>query len=213
MRVNRIKQGKFIDLIYPETEERVILEAPHAAAPKREFYTDLIAWEIAERTGWGALISRISRINADLNRDFDYSPEGLDYQEEALKERQKLLDDALKRLNWQGEKIIYIALHGMKDRPHADIILGTLYGKLCPMEIRDIFAEKLSLALEVAEVPNRVVKEDEFPGHPSLIEFKNTFGENFFVIQVEISKTLRTKYTEEVIDALILAVKGILRKL
>ena len=40
-----IVEKKFFDLVIPNSASRVIFDAPHAAAPKREYYTGTIAFE------------------------------------------------------------------------------------------------------------------------------------------------------------------------
>jgi len=212
----RLEERKFFDVVYPFSKERVLIEAPHAGGPHRDNYTGFIAWELFERYGLGGIISRTSRELVDFNRGEE---ENKSYQREGIAKRNEAIAKLFEHLGWKGEEpLLYLALHGVKDenvnRHGADFILGTIRGELCPAEFRDSFQEGLSMALKAAQAPSRGKSEvSKYVGHPSLLRLKELFGPNLFIIQLELSATLRKKYTEELISALFLAVKGALRRL
>ncbi|WP_456419750.1 hypothetical protein [Thermovibrio sp.] len=214
----RLKEKRFFDVIYPVSEDRVIIEAPHAGGPKREYYTGYIAVELCDRYGWGGIISRTSRLIVDFNRDEEFRAKFGSYQREGIEARNGALKKLVNRLNWEGSSpLLYLTLHGVSDENAnscgGDFIVGTINGQLCPLEFRDGFTQRLSQALKTCGAPHRGVKEVRYSGDPSLIEIKRLFGEKFYLIQLELSKELRERFTDEIISSLFLAVKGTLREL
>ncbi|MEO2068956.1 MAG: hypothetical protein ABGX27_05535 [Desulfurobacteriaceae bacterium] len=214
------QERRFVDVILPKNSFRVILDAPHAASPKREYYTGAIVSGVALRCGVGGVISRVSRMIADLNRGIDYSPElgTQDLQRKAIKEHFKSMEDILRHISCIDggrvtQPVLLVAVHGVKDenaeRHSCDVIVGTCHLGVCSEEVRDWLVDMFSSLLEKQKVPSRVKCEvPEYSGHPSLIEFRNIFGEKFNVIQLELSKKLRTEFREEVIESLLIICKS-----
>ncbi len=213
----RLKETRFHDVYLPLRKDlKVVFWAPHAAAPKREFYTGTIVRELHRRVGTAGIVAQVSRAVADLNRPADHT--GVDcscpenYQREAVEEFFNQLKGVLKELGVLGEdgkvmeKTLLFGIHGVKDEKGYGMILGTRHGTLCPVELRDRIKRKLEVLLEAGGIDlNQNPIGCEVPGyqgHPFLEEVKERFGEKLNVIQLEISKTLRTKYTDQVITAL-----------
>jgi len=215
----RIEEEKFFDAIYPVSDDRIIIEAPHAGKPKSDIYTGFIGWELCSRYGWGGIISRTTRLLVDFNREADYQRELRIYQKEGIEARNATLRKLAEKLKWNGSSpLLYLSLHGANtekiNRLGGDFAAGTVYGETCPPELRDAFTEKLSEALKAGGAPHRGLKEaPAYSGHSSLKKLRGLFGENFFIIQLELSATLRKKFTDETISAIFLAVKGVLREL
>ena len=213
----RMKESRFHDIYFPLRKDlRVIFYAPHAAAPKREYYTGTIVKEINRRIGAAGLVAQVSRVIADLNRNEEFRNTqcncSQNYQKEAVRDLYKQLEEILKDLNVIGKDkkvqkdVLLIGIHGMKDDWGYGIILGTMGGSLCEISLRDRMKEKLELILKSVDSLKQNKKlitcEDIFPGDPSLSEIRNYFGEKLNIIQMEISKTLRQNFTEELITAL-----------
>jgi hypothetical protein len=98
-----------------------------------------------------------------------------------------------------------VGVHGLSDSHGYRAIVGTIYGALCSLTFRDKLKEKFETLLKVAEVDLDnfpVVVDELYPGDPSLEKIRNHFGENFYIVQLELSKTFRTQYLEEIITAL-----------
>jgi len=215
----RFEERKFLDFIYPISQDRVIIEAPHAGKPESDKYTGFIGWELCNRHGWGGIISRTSRLMVDFNRYENFTADFGNYQREGIRERNEALKKLVERLNWDGSSpLLYLTLHGANTEKinglGGDFAVGTVHGNTCPPEVRDAFTAKLSEALSVSRAPRRGLKEARYySGHRSLAKVRELFGENFFIIQLELSATLREKFTDEVISAIFLAAKGVLRQL
>jgi len=208
-------EKKFLDLIVPESASRVVFDAPHAAAPKREYYTGTIAFEVSSRSGSVGIIGRVSRLVADLNRGPDFTPE-LDtgnYQREAVEQHFASVEEVLRRFNLLEngkvtEPVLMVAIHGIKDsnaeRLGCDAVVGTCHLGVCSREVRDWFVDKLGLFLREQAAPFRVgVESPSYSGHSSLLRFRELFGENFNVIQLELSRRLRTEFRKQVVNALV----------
>ncbi len=152
----------------------------------------------------------------DFNRD---ESKNLPYQREGIEKRNRAIREILERLNWNGEEpLIYLTLHGAKDERinsyGGDFAVGTVNNRTCPEWVALQFKEDFSKALQVSRAPNRGLLNREAPfysGHPSLVKLKELFGENFLLIQLELSLTLRRDFTQELISSLFLTLKGLLR--
>jgi len=216
VRTGLILESRFHDVYLPQRKDiRVIFWAPHAAAPRREFFTGVIVRELHRRLGLAGIVGQVPRVIADLNRSKNHVntfQEGTEnYQATAVEDFYEQLEKVLtelKVLNEDGKVnkgTLLFGIHGMKNRTGYGIVLGTINGKLCPIELRNTMKEKLETLLNTAEIDTSsypVKCEDMFPGDPSLEELRNHFGEKLFIIQMEIVKTLREEYTEEIIAAL-----------
>jgi hypothetical protein len=153
---------------------------------------------------------------ADLNRGADFNPKlgTRDFQREAVEQHFSIVEEVLRQFNLLGgggvtEPVLLIALHGVKDenaeRLNCDAIVGTCYLEVCSESIRDWFVDKFSLFLKEQKAPWRIgVESPRYSGHPSLRRFRELFGENFNVIQLELSKKLRTEFREQVINSLLI---------
>jgi hypothetical protein len=214
---SRLKESRFHDVYLPLRKNlRIVFYAPHAAAPKREFYTGTIVRELHRRIGVAGIVAQVSRVVADLNRSKDFTgtncncPEN--YQRPAVEDFYNQLKEVFRELNILDsrekvkEKTILVDIHGLSDSRGFGMILGTLHGQICSQNIRDKFKEKLESVLGIIDRFNSlnqpIVCEEIFPGDPSLKDIRDYFGENLNIIQLEISKTLRMEFIEEIITAL-----------
>ncbi len=213
----RLKESRFYNIYLPLRKDlKVVFWAPHAAGPKSDIYTGTITQETYRRIGIPCLIGKTSRVIADLNRPANYTehkckcPEN--YQKQSVRDLFNQLGKIFVELGVLGEdgkvreETLLFGIHGVKDEKGYGMILGTRHGILCPTELRDRIKKKLELLLEVAEIDlsqNPIGCEiSGYEGHSFLEEVREKFGEKLNIIQLEISRTLRSRYTDEVITAL-----------
>ena len=214
--MRRIKESRFHDVYLPLRRDiRVILWAPHSAGPRKEFYTGTIVREISQNLGISGVVATVSRVIADLNRSRNYSgtecscPEN--FQRAAVEELYSHFKNLFSELGVYGDgevqkETLLLGIHGIKDEYGYGVVIGTRHGKLCPSHLREKIRERLELSfralgLNLREHP--IVCEEMFPGHESLELIKEHFGEKLQIVQIEISKTLRSRFTEELTTALL----------
>lgn len=176
-------------VIYEILEEgkKVILDAPHAKEPKADEFTGEIAKSIAESLKIPYVVSNVSRkTEADLNRDFGYP---LPFQNEA---RKYYIDVIRKIYNVSSKPVLHIALHGMQDTYGYDFIIGIKNGKICDLETAEKFRKLLQLKAEKFNLNPKIAIDKIFPGDNSLISLKNEIGNDYKIIQLEISRRFRT---------------------
>jgi len=188
--------------MYPRIHEKILIKTSGRLPINGRNSIDFIAEEIGKRVGWGVLSNKNLKLSGSLE------------EKEAFEERLMMVEEALKMLDWNGRTpFLLINLKEIEGRAPVDAAVGSLYGKLCPKEIRDNFGVRLSKALQVSSAPCKVIRQELYPGHPSLLEFKRRFGEKLLIVQVELSRKLRELFTEEVVSSLILTISGVLRRL
>ena len=188
-------EKKFVRFL--NNKSNILLDAPHAQPPGREFYTDEIAEKVATENESNCIISKISRTKADLNRSIDYN---LPYQQEARTEYIKVLKKLYENRKHKDKPYLHLTIHGMKDDYEADIEIGTVFDRVCSPQIRRQFVKAFRENL-LSEGLNPVIKVNNiFYGDSSLTEIK--IDDNYNIIQIEFSKTLRQNYRREIINAL-----------
>ena len=180
---------------YLNNNSNILLDAPHSTPPGREWFTDEIARKIALELKFNCIISKVSRrTEADLNRDFEFP---LPLQREARGEYISVIKELYSSLN-RSAPYLHIAIHGMRNRDYKDIEIGTLFGEICSDEIENWFYKKLNEAFINRGFDLKIVRNQQFYGDISLKELK--LDANYNIIQMELSKTLRTNYKDLVID-------------
>ena len=187
-------------LVYPSVENayQASKTAPHR---RREFLN--ISPKEAKRKGKKVpLLQGWESKKVDIMRELIWKKFSENEElKEILRELEVLGEDGKVR-----EKTLLLGIHGVRDEIGYGMILGTRHGILCPTELRDRIKRKLELLLEAAEIDlnqNPIGCEvSGYQGHPFLEEVREKFGEKLNIVQLEISKTLRTRYTDQVITAL-----------
>ena len=186
-------ERKFIK--YIDNNSNILLDAPHCKAPRKEIFTDEIAKTVAEQSGFNCILSKVSRkTEADLNRSSDFP---LPFQKEARKE----YISVIKQLYTGSDRkrpYLHITVHGMADRDYKDIEIGTIFGKICEPEIEKWFLKSLKEKFKEKGLSPKIVANQGFWGDPSLKELK--IADNYNIIQIEISKTLRENHRDALID-------------
>lgn len=184
------------------------VDALHAQPPAADLFTDVIVENVIEKTGCGGIIGTVSRLQADLNR----SPDGENY--DGVNEYRQAIKDILSFLGILDETsnmiikpYLHLSFHGMKDThygPYA-IEIGTLRGKSCSSEIREWFVDYLTKKCEVILPKIELVFDEKFVGHESVgyhrwgdgLSYQG-YNQNFHSFQIEISRTLRGKFSTEI---------------
>jgi hypothetical protein len=185
------------------------VDAVHAKPPEADRFTDIITKGLIEQTGCAGIISTVSRVIADLNRDADGS------NDEALKEYRESIQDILLHLGTLNEKkmelkkpYLHLSFHGMKDVHHGPYAMeiGTVHGNACSFEIRNWLNELIAEKLKVFSPGVQFVFDHKFAGDPSIVfhrkgngkDYKG-YGDNYNAFQVEISRTLRENHSTLII--------------
>ena len=188
-------EKKFVRFL--NNKSNILLDAPHAQPPGREFYTDEIAKKVARENELNCIISKVSRIEADLNRSIDYN---LPYQQEARTEYIEAVKKLYESRKHKDRPYLHLTIHGMKDDYEADIEIGTVFDRICSPRIRRQFMEAFRENL-FSEGLNPVIKVNNmFYGDLSLTEIK--IDNNYNIIQIELSKILRQNFRKEIVNAL-----------
>ena len=184
---------KFVKFL--QKKSNVQFDCFHNLAPKQEFYIELITSDVAKESGASSVISRVSRVVADLNRKVCKD------NFEAIFEYRKILKSNFERNGFLEKPYLLVIFHGMRNRGYKDIEIGTRNGKLACPEISDWFISKVKQKFAEHEV----AVDDEFIGSPILKHYRygneyfDGFGENLNIFQVELSGDLRWNERELVV--------------
>ncbi|KKL75485.1 hypothetical protein LCGC14_2054410, partial [marine sediment metagenome] len=150
----------------------------------------------------------VSRREMDLNRPLNETnePAILEFRRAIffILNHLKILDsnNTLKR------PYLHLALHGMKDYAHKEINIGTRYNQTCSNNIFAWFRNKLGkYCKEIFDRDLKILYNKEFIGNSSKGVHRKKYGIFFNTIQIEINKTLRTKYFSKTIEILTRIIK------
>lgn len=184
------------------------VEALHAMPPEADQFTDIIVEKLIRKTGCAGIISTVSRLESDLNREpTSKNAEGIAEYRKVIRE----IIDYLHIFNPSESKIIkpylHLSFHGMKDEHHGPyaIEIGTVYGKSCSTEIR-VWLENTLIKKAKAYIPCiNIVFDQKFIGDPSITFHRQGddkdylgYGSNFHTFQIELSRTLRKKHSSDI---------------
>ncbi len=171
------------------------IDAVHAASPKADKFTGVIADSVIRNCNASGIIARVSRTLMDVNRarELKNAP-AIDQYRNII----RTLLDSKKLLN-ENEKLkrpyLHLALHGMRDDRKADFIIGTCYGESCSDNVAGWFLQELK------KISTRIRVDEVFPGNESKAYHRNGdlpnnypgYGKLFNTIQIEINRTWRAK--------------------
>lgn len=205
-----MKTGNFIK--YAFGNQYCHVDAVHAASPRADRFTDEIVAGIMTKTGCAGIIGTVSRTIADLNR-----PPGQG-NDEAVWEYRDVISQFLYSLGLLApgssslaRPYLHVGIHGMKDQLHGplSIEVGTIYGKTCSVKVRKWFGETLKSRMQEVIPGTKIVFDKHWVGNQSLAAHRwgegrryVGYGKNYNAFQVEISRTLREHYRQEVITVL-----------
>ncbi len=203
--------GTYLRFRYGMKCSAVLIDAVHAVKPKADAYTGKIVETVANNAGCHAIISTLSRKVADLNRP--PTEENAGAVEEYRRTIRHLFETIalLKLDSILSRPILHLAIHGMKDRPDADIELSTRMGDSCSDDVLEwVRTEIEEWAQNTASLSKRptIVVNRRFIGDQSKNNHRkgarqssyDGYGEFFNTIQIEISFWLRKEHRVELVD-------------
>lgn len=208
-----MQQGKFLKWHGGERGCRVLVDAVHAAAPKADRFTGVIAQNASRTLGAHCIVATVSRTKADLNRP--RGPSNAAAIDEYRTTIRRLLGDAGLLSNGQLERrILHLAVHGMTDSYDYDIELGTRHDTTCSADVRDLVHKTLRGWARGLGGPRRpkVVLNESFVGDASKTVHRcgdalsgyDAYGVNFNTVQIEFANWLRRRHRSALVDALVL---------
>jgi hypothetical protein len=209
----RWQQAKFLKWRPGCAGSRILIDAVHAAGPRADARTGVIADVAAARLGAHCIVATTSRTVADLNRPRTAkNAEAIDEYRSVI---HRLLESA-KVLDGGGKirhPFLHIAVHGMRDNVRCDIEIGTRHGQTCSQDVSDLVRDQLTSwaqGLEVTRVPTVVVNQ-HFIGDSSKTVHRlgdsmsgyQGYGHRFNIVQIEFASWLRRREGLLVAHALI----------
>ena len=193
------------------------VDAIHATPPRADLFTDKIALGIMAQTRCAGIIGTVSRKKADLNKGANRK------NDRAVQEYRESLQIILNHLgifDYENHLLtkpyLHISIHGMKDDYQGPfgIEIGTRYGQSCSLEVRDWFREILRKKGQDLFPKLQIAVDQKFIGGHSIVEHRlgdgldyPGYGPNFHTIHVEIARSLRENYVQEMVELLAHAVK------
>ncbi len=184
------------------------VDAVHSKNPDGEINTKKLVIEIIKNTDCSGIYSLISRRYMDLNRSpvEDNEPAILEFREAifSILNHLKILDNKKNLI----QPYLHLALHGMKDYPHKEIEVGTRNNEVCKFDIFIWFRNKLEeyFKEEFGRDLN-IVYNEQFIGDSSKGVHRDKYGILFNTIQIEINRTLRTRYFSKIVKILAKIIK------
>jgi hypothetical protein len=190
----------------------VVLEAPYSNPPKEEKATDIVANEVAKRTGAACILERQSRQYACYTTLRSESDRYLLIQcHEILKE----IFTSAKILDENGEvnrPVLHLIIRGIEDSHGVDVEISTRNGQSCSENL----LKRAENILKAAVERNRrqwktciIGINSLFHGGSKYLELKRNgderlsgFGQNYQALEIRISRGTRKTYLDEIIDGL-----------
>ena len=213
-----IESGKYIAGAYLKYRygvqcPSVLIDAVHAAKPKADAYTGKIVEAVARATGCHAIVATVTREVADINRT--PSEENAGAVEEYRRTIQHLFEttDLLKTDRSLSQPVLHLAIHGMKDRPDADIELGTCFGGSCSQAVLEWVQYEIeawaqntgSLSRKPMIVVNRKFSGDTSKQYHRKGDKRSSYhgyGLLLNTIQIEFAYWLRKEHRKEIVSLL-----------
>ncbi len=204
------KYLNYLKFYIGDQDIRCHIDAVHAKPPRSDLYTEEIVFNTIKETRCSGIISMVSRVDADLNRNRNIKNiEAVDEYREVLK---KFLSNKkiIGKNGFINEPYLHLTVHGMTDRPGFDVEIGTFKGASCSRGFRTWFINSFKKYLD-SYIPGVNMKHDYLLwGYPSLVQhrlgdpFSNYpgYGNNFNTVQLEFSKRLREERRNEIIKIL-----------
>ncbi|HEC37231.1 hypothetical protein LCGC14_0578640 [marine sediment metagenome] len=194
------KEGEYITYYLGNPSINCHIDAVHSINPKKDINTKELVIEIIKNTNCSGIYASISRTKMDLNRQINKT------NKPAIIEYRKVIYSILNHLRIIDKNhnltrlYLHLALHGMKDNAFKEIEVGTRNNETCSDEIFIWFRKKLEeISREVFKRDLKIVYNVKLKGNSSKVVHRNKYGTLFNTFQIEISKTLRTKYFGDVV--------------
>jgi len=202
------REGKYIAYYLGNPDINCHIDAVHSKKPRADINTKELVIEIIKNTNCSAIYALISRKYMDLNRPLNETnkPAILEYRNAifSILDHLKVLDNN----NNLIQPYLHLALHGMKNNAFKEIEVGTRNNETCSDEIFIWFRKKLEeVSKEVFKRDLKIVYNEKLKGNSSKVVHRDKYGILFNTIQIEISKTLRTKYFSKIVEVLTRIIK------
>ena len=201
--MNDFQKKEYIAYYLGNSNIKCHIDAVHSENPRGEINTKELVIEIVKKTDCCGIYSLISRKEMDLNRSLNRT------NEPVILEFRDLIFSILQHLqildvnNKLIAPYLQLALHGMKNVPDKEIEIGTRYNQTCSEDLFIWFRKNLEVHCK--NVFNRNLKiayNEYFIGNESKVVHREKYENLFNTIQIEINKTLRTKYFYKIVEVL-----------
>ena len=197
------KEGKYIAYYLGNPNINCHIDAVHSKRPQGEINTKKLVIEIIKNTNCSGIYALISRKHMDLNRPLNETNKTaiLEYRTAvfSILNHLKILDNNKELIR----PYLHLALHGMRDNAQKEIEVGTRNNQTCSDEILIWFRKKLEeISKELFNRDLKIVYNEKLKGNSSKGVHRDKYGSLFNTIQIEINRTLRTKYFNKIIEIL-----------
>ena len=197
-------EKKFVKYYLGSKDIRTHIDAVHACPPNSDKFTGEIVEGMIDKINCSGIIATKSRTIVDLNRQRNES------NKEAIDEYRITIRDILKHVGIlnENEKLLkpylHLAVHGMKDRINKDIEIGTSFGKSCSPKVKKWFEKETKKHFRRVQIDGRFCGDPSKSVHRCGDKISDPeylgYGKNYNTIQIEISRTLREKHQEDIIN-------------
>jgi hypothetical protein len=209
-------RSRFIHLDYvkyrlADQNPYVLLDALHAVGPRAEFHTDDIVDQVSAQTGCHCIIATVSRTEADLNRELDTKNRGAVREYRQTIRRLLCAGGLIDGDNLVTARLLHLSFHGMQDRHHKDIELGSVFGESCSEDLFKWLSTRVrQWALDIKDARRIpiIVENQELFGEPVIARHRigdwtthyPGYGPNFNTVQIELAHWLRTEHLDSLIE-------------
>lgn len=179
------------------------VDALHAMPPEADQFTDIIVEKLIKMTGCAGIISTISRMECDLNREVNSdNAKGIAEYRKVIREIIEFLHIYNSSRTMLIKPYLHLSFHGMKDDHYGPLAIeiGTLKGQSCSPEVKQWLEEILSIKAKEIIPEIAIVFDKKFYGDQSIAFHRQGdgkdylgYGPNFHTFQIELSRTIRKK--------------------
>lgn len=197
----------------------VILEAPYTVSPDSEIMTKEIVMDVAAKTGCAAIVGNVSKRDKRYTGSFDQDNEDIiiAYKEIIT----KIVDTKEYAGDQKGKEkqVLHLIIRGMADRHGLDVEISNRNGRSCDTAILKGITDRLPWNLERYSKRAYSVSVDSLfgggsryldyikEGYPNRQDLPG-FGQNYNVLEVRLSQTIRTLSLGRIKDSLVQAVES-----
>ena len=197
------RDGKYIAYYLGNPNIHCHVDAVHSKSPKEDINTKELVIAIIKNTNCSGIYALISREYMDLNRPLNENnkPAIFEYRTAifSILNHLKILENSKKLI----KPYLHLALHGMKNNALKEIEVGTRNNETCSDGIFIWFRKNLEeISKDMFNRDLKIVYNEKLKGNISKNVHRNNYGVFFNTIQIEINRTLRTKYFSKIVEIL-----------
>ena len=197
------RDGKYVAYYLGNPNIHCHVDAVHSKSPKEDINTKELVIAIIKNTNCSGIYALISREYMDLNRPLNESnkPAIFEYRTAifSILNHLKILENSKKLI----KPYLHLALHGMKNNALKEIEVGTRNNETCSDGIFIWFRKNLEeISKDMFNRDLKIVYNEKLKGNISKNVHRNNYGSLFNTIQIEINRTLRTKYFSKIVEIL-----------